>query len=212
MCSRDREAVAVVRKRAGRARDDDHPRSASPCKGCRTRRRPSCRPATAGDEAGELLAEAREQSVACGMAEGIVVVLEAVQVEQASTCSPSAPRAWPRGRRELAAVAETGEGVGASLARESSRACACSRRTSSPCRAITARIAGVERERESGIDRSKWSYTSTASAEEAAADRRDEHAQPSSARTIGRRSVAMLPRRAARSRRPSRGRSALPAT
>ena len=81
MCSGDGEAGAVVRKGAGGALDDGLGVRVLRAQDAELVAAHPVRRATARDEAVELLAEARQQGVAGGMAEGIVVVLEAVQVE-----------------------------------------------------------------------------------------------------------------------------------
>ena len=115
MCSGDREAGAVVCKRAGGALDDGLRVRVLRAQDAELVAAHPVRRATAGDEAVELLAEAREQRIAGGMAEGIVVVLEAVQVEHGEDMR----RLLLEGRCEvveqLPAIPQTGEGIGASL-------------------------------------------------------------------------------------------------
>ena len=81
MRSRDREAGTVVCQRAGGALDDGFRVGVLRAQDAELVAAHPVGRATARDEADELLAEASEQSIARGMAEGIVVVLEAVQVE-----------------------------------------------------------------------------------------------------------------------------------
>ena len=93
MRSRDREAVAVVCKRVDCARDDGVRVHVLRAEDAELVAAHPVRRAAAGHEAGELLAEPGEQHVAGGMAEEIVVLLEAVQVEQRRGHAAPCPRA-----------------------------------------------------------------------------------------------------------------------
>ena len=73
------------------------------------------RRAAAGDEAGELLAQPGEQHVAGGMAEEIVVLLEAVEVEQGEDVGRLALDRGLQVVEQLPSVSQTGERIGASL-------------------------------------------------------------------------------------------------
>ena len=81
MCGGDCEAGAVVYQRTGGALDDGLGVHVLRAQDAELVAAHPVGGATAGDEAAELLAESREQDISGGMAEEVVVVLEAVEVE-----------------------------------------------------------------------------------------------------------------------------------
>ena len=152
------EALAVLGERARRAGDDQlglapssrttMQNSSPPIRYARPR------PVTNVDE---VLAEAREQRVAREVPEGVVVELEAVQVEEDEHEARCPGRATSlEVVEELAAVAEARQDVRARLAAGLAIIAMFSAKVSA-MRAITARIAAPARASDSGLTRSTWS-------------------------------------------------------
>ena len=174
VCSGDREAGAVVCQRASGALDD----------GLRVRilraqdaelvaAHPVGR-ATAGDEAAELLAEASEQGISGGMAEGIVVVLEAVEVEHGEDMRRLLLEDGCQVVEQLPAVPETREGIGASLVAGAGEHLHVLRERHREAYEDGQDGGRREDERE-GVDGPEVVVHEHGERQEAAADRRDEH-------------------------------------